>query len=62
MSFDQSLVLILLGAILGSGGAILAGKTVLKRKGAESEDLEEFLRALRARKALEAEIEKEKGT
>lgn len=52
MTFDQTVILILLGAILGSGGAILAGKSVLKRKGLEPEDLEELLRKLQARKNL----------
>lgn len=59
-SFEQSIILLLLGAILGSGGSILAGKSVLKRRGVEPEDLEELLRAIRDRKMLERENQDEK--
>ncbi len=57
MPFEQSIIWLLLGAILGSGGAILAGKSVLKRKGFEREDLEELMAMLEARKHQKIERE-----
>jgi len=60
MPFEQSIIWLLLGAILGSGGAVLAGKTVLKRRGMEPEDLEELMRVMRARQEMRKAFEKEK--
>lgn len=59
MPFEQSIIWLLLGAILGSGGAILAGKSVLKKKGFEREDLEELMAMLEARKLHKIERESE---
>lgn len=60
MPFEQSIIWLLLGAILGSGGAVLAGKTVLKRKGMEPEDLEELMRVMHARQEMKKAMEREK--
>jgi len=52
MPFEQSIIWLLLGAILGSGGAVLAGKTVMKKRGFEREDLEDLMQMLENRKRL----------
>lgn len=59
MPFEQSIIWLLLGAILGSGGAILAGKSVLKRKGFERDDLADLMSMLEARKSRKKEEEGE---
>lgn len=43
MDFEKGIILLLLGAILGSGGAILTGKSVLRRRGISDEDIREML-------------------
>lgn len=50
MSFEQGLIMLLIGAILGSGGAILAGKSVMNKKGISDEDLAELLEKLNTKK------------
>lgn len=59
MPFEQAIIWLLLGAILGSGGAVLAGKTVMKKRGIEPEDIEELMRAMRARQFMRREREGE---
>lgn len=52
MEFERGLILLLLGAILGSGGAILTGKTVMKKRGLDDEVLQELLDKLKSKKRI----------
>ena len=47
MEFEKGLILLLLGAILGSGGAILTGKSVLRRRGVSDDEIRELLDRLK---------------
>jgi len=57
VEFEQGIILLLLGAILGSGGAILTGKTVMKSKGLSDDDLKELLEKLKSKKLLKRDSE-----
>lgn len=57
MEFEHGIILLLLGAILGSGGAILAGRSIVRKNGITDEDVKELLERMREKRRKKIEDE-----